>query len=406
MTRKYFHLLPVAAALAALCATNANALEFHGYLRTGAGSSSAKGGQSCFQLPGAYAKYRLGNECETYGELQFDQNVYDGKDGVKFDYHAMFAFVAPYAGQQDFESLKAANRDFALRQNWIEAKNLPFLNGGTAWLGNRYYQRQDVHINDFFYWNNSGYGVGVESVPIGPGKFSYALFRNTSENNSVAATRHDFRYGGLALGQGMGDLTLGLQYNSADSSTAGQKNNGTAISVQHFLGDFLGGFNKFTVQYGNGSANSLSLGYPDNSAGSSKKTWRIVEQIQVQLSPELSGMATFVYQDAKDNYKWTSFGVRPVYHFSDYFKLQAEWGHDEVKPVGAPTRKLDKFTIAPTLVAGRGFWARPELRLYATHAKWNKEARDQWGGVAGGTAGPFGSGTSGTSYGFQAEVWF
>ena len=48
--------------------------EFHGYLRSGYGLNSRGGQQVAFQAPGADAKYRLGNEAETYGELIFVNN--------------------------------------------------------------------------------------------------------------------------------------------------------------------------------------------------------------------------------------------------------------------------------------------------------------------------------------------
>ena len=50
------------------------AFEFHGYLRSGYGLNSEGGQQVAFQAPGAEAKYRLGNEAETYGELIFVNN--------------------------------------------------------------------------------------------------------------------------------------------------------------------------------------------------------------------------------------------------------------------------------------------------------------------------------------------
>ncbi|KTT18372.1 hypothetical protein SB14R_23590 [Pseudomonas oryzihabitans] len=55
----------------------ATALEFDGYGRVGVGGSADGGKQSCFQLPGAPAKYRLGNECETYWELELHQTLYN-----------------------------------------------------------------------------------------------------------------------------------------------------------------------------------------------------------------------------------------------------------------------------------------------------------------------------------------
>src|SRR5579872_523860 len=50
------------------------AFEFHGYFRSGYGLNSDGGEQVAFQAPGAEAKYRLGNEAETYGELIFINN--------------------------------------------------------------------------------------------------------------------------------------------------------------------------------------------------------------------------------------------------------------------------------------------------------------------------------------------
>ena len=58
--------LTLAAALVGLSMPlTSQALEFTGYMRAGAGDSSGSDSQSCFQLPGAPAKYRLGNECQN-----------------------------------------------------------------------------------------------------------------------------------------------------------------------------------------------------------------------------------------------------------------------------------------------------------------------------------------------------
>jgi maltoporin len=51
-----------------------NSFEFHGYFRSGFGLNGVGGQQVAFQAPGAGAKYRLGNEAETYGELIFVNN--------------------------------------------------------------------------------------------------------------------------------------------------------------------------------------------------------------------------------------------------------------------------------------------------------------------------------------------
>ena len=48
--------------------------EFHGYLPSGQGLNSEGGQMVAFQAPGAPAKYRLGNEAETYSEMIFVNN--------------------------------------------------------------------------------------------------------------------------------------------------------------------------------------------------------------------------------------------------------------------------------------------------------------------------------------------
>src|SRR5215831_17430993 len=54
--------------------TQMKAFEFHGYFRSGYGGNGKGGQQVAFQAPGAGAKYRLGNETETYSELIFVNN--------------------------------------------------------------------------------------------------------------------------------------------------------------------------------------------------------------------------------------------------------------------------------------------------------------------------------------------
>ena len=127
---------------------------------------------------------------------------------------------------------------------------------------------------------------------------------------------------------------------------------------------------------GTGSANAPALGNPNNTPGNQDGSWGIQDSLQVQMSPNISGMGVVGHWSFKNNYKWSYVGARPVYHFSDYFKLQGEAGLNRVTPQNQAAAKLAKLTIAPTLVAGRGFWTRPELRFFYTYAKWNDKARD------------------------------
>jgi maltoporin len=207
----------------------------------------------------------------------------------------------------------------------------------------------------------------------------------------------------------MGAIEVGLQYDTADTKIANSKS-GTALSAEWAL-PLLGGVNKLFATVGNGSANAPFFAFPNNQPGNRDGSWGIQDSFQWQISPDFSGMAVVGHWDFKNNGKWDYIGARPVWHITDYFKLQGEVGYNQLKPDGRPTAKLAKITIAPTLVAGRGFWARPELRFFYTYAKWNSVARDGVfgpgnGTIAGGTAGPFGSSTNGSTYGFQLEAWW
>jgi maltoporin len=417
-------MLPLAAAVLLAAAGTASAVDFHGYFRSGIGRSDKSGGLECFRLGGVPGNqnFRLGNECETYGEAQLDQNVYDGKDGVKFDAHFMFAYVTNE--ETDFETIgntPGNNNQFALRQSWVEAKSLSFLNGGSAWVGKRYYQRHDIHINDFFYWDTSGPGAGLEKIGLGGDlNTSFAIFTRNSNNgfnsggannpNNNATTALDWRIAGIGLGPA-GALEFGVLYDMADTKVPNHKD-GTAFMVEHTI-NVLGGVNKLFLTLGTGSANAPSLAFPNNTPGNQDGTKGILDSFQWQISPAFSGMATAGYYDFKNNYKWTFVGGRPVFHVTDYFKLQGELGYNRIKANNqSQAATLTKFTIAPTIVAGRGFWARPELRFFYTYAKWNDKARDgAFGncascGVAGGPAGPFGTSTNGSTYGFQVEAWW
>jgi maltoporin len=52
--------------------------------------------------------------------------------------------------------------DFALRQAFVEGGNVQAIPDIRIWAGQRYYQRMDIHINDFYYLDMSGYGAGMK----------------------------------------------------------------------------------------------------------------------------------------------------------------------------------------------------------------------------------------------------
>ena len=395
------------ASLCLLAPLSVNALEFAGYLRSGVGNSLNGGKQSCFKLPGAEAKYRLGNECEQYAELELRQDVYSFDDGSVLSVDGMASLYNQYDRQLTFQGDNGSAR---LPQLYAQWASLPSLNGGSLWAGRRYYKRNDIHISDFYYWNQSATGAGVEDVLIGGLKYSYALSRKDNLYQENYVTRHDFNVAGFNTNPG-GELELGLSY--LDKPERTDAHSGWAITAQHVQSEFLGGKNKFAVQYGEGSG--TGLGYTgDFRLDNSSKRYRIVEFFDWQVTPRFGGQVEAVYQ--KDfrpdggNQEWLSLGVRPTYAISEQFKLVTELGHDQVKAADG-TRKLSKFTFAPTWSPkGPGFWTRPEVRLYYTYASWNaaaqRAANEFDAGSALSDSGAFGSARHGSNAGLQVEYWW
>lgn len=449
----------MAAALAVLlvAAPRASAVELHGYLRSGIGGDSTGGGQTCLALGQFGFKFRLGNECETYGELQFDQSLYRDKSGVEFTFTSMLAFQT--SQQRTFDSLKGDSlfNDIALRQAWIGAK-LPQLGGSTVWVGNRYFHRNDVHMIDFYYWDPSGPGVGIEDVDLGGfAKLAVSVFGTPFDRlkagENVENTPPPF-HGTQARGQvwrpevrvygisfpGGGNLEVGLDlFMTANNGRSGvpeppdTQNVSPWVTVQHLQPNVLGGFNKLALQYATGSAAVMNA-FPQYGNPSGSKQFRIVDYFIINPIPQITNHFIFVYQNLSQRYgacqagscgdynsaELWSVGIRPAYHFSDFFKLQAEVGWQLLVPKDtnsdgvAGNRSLTKITLAPTIVAGSGPFSRPELRLFVSYFAWNTAAQERnvagfntWGPCsAATTSSPWGCDKNGVTFGAQAEAWW
>jgi maltoporin len=176
--------------------------EFHGYFRSGYGLNSVGGQQVAFQAPGAGAKYRLGNEAETYGELIFvnnwlnpDHNSSQAWMKTEVMVEANTTNSASYANFAN----GTGDDNFRLREAFIQAGNV--LQGqpdAKFWAGERYYRRQHIEIDDFYPLDMSGYGAGVEDINIGIGKLALSYLSGArpdivTENGQLAKNSIDVR---------------------------------------------------------------------------------------------------------------------------------------------------------------------------------------------------------------------
>ena len=413
-----------------------------GYFRGGFGASNQKGRMTCFQLPlegGLLSKYRLGNECEVWAELQLTTVVYADADGAVAHLHFMPTAFIPttYIGypptgvtSSDLGS-PGTGATVAFPNLYVDIQGIPWLGGGTAWVGTRYYKRESIYISDFFYWNPSGVGGGIEDINLGKDlRLSYAVFAVDGQPNGSPQLpmqidfgfRNDVQLRGIKPYES-GEFQVGFQY-IADFSSSKDANgmdrpsvthSGWGVTVQH-VQKVLGGDNKLAFQYGKGGGTGFGtlsrFYYPDFSLyfDPSEFRMRVVDVLTIQPTDWLGGQVGLVYQhddlgNAGQKTDWYSAGARVSYAFTKHAKLLGEVGYDRVqKSNGADPQFLTKLTIAPAITAAKGFWARPELRLFYTWAVWNEDARTAT--IDSGRLYTTTDLLSGATFGLQGETWW
>ncbi|NRE84316.1 maltoporin [Klebsiella michiganensis] len=421
--------LPLAVAVAAgVMSAQALAVDFHGYARSGIGWTGSGGEQQCFQATGAQSKYRLGNECETYAELKLGQEVWkEGDKSFYFDTNVAYSV----SQQNDWESTSPA-----FREANVQGKNLiEWLPGSTIWAGKRFYQRHDVHMIDFYYWDISGPGAGIENIDLGFGKLSLAATRSSESggsgtfadrdkfgnrvyDNIVPNDVFDLRLAGLETNPG-GTLELGVDYGHTNipddySLQPGASKDGWMLTAEHTQ-SMLKGFNKFVLQYATDSMTSSGKGVPQGgSINNDGSMWRVLDHGAISLGDSWDLMYVGMYQDIdRDNNngtQWWTVGVRPMYKWTPIMSTLMEIGYDNVKSQRTSDRNSQyKVTLAQQWQAGDSIWSRPAIRVFATYAKWD----EKWGyndsGVAYNdtSAKTFSRGDSDEwTFGAQMEIWW
>lgn len=409
-------LTPIALAAGLLCTSAAHAeLELHGYFRTQAGTTSAGGNLQCFNPgwpasgAGDRAVGRLGNECDNYGELNAALGFGDPND-VWGKYHLSMSYKPDQASSYEPVNGATPATELANRENYFEAGGF-FPKGSfensTLWVGKRYYNRDDIHILDQYYLDNTGTGAGVQGIDLGMAKASVAYLQSGKQGNAdglTATKRYALKVYDIAAnkdGKLESELTL-IRGSSANNTPVGS---GYTLSIQHNQSGLMGGFNKLALVVGKdtGAGFLWTPVYSGNGVGDKgNSSWRVHEQFFFDLKgTKWSGMVAASAGQIKTSSGKPSFQnivFRPQYSVNKNFSVAFELGHAQGKD-GASRPKMTKFTIAPQLALSPGFWARPVLRVFATHAKWNADAGTQANGA-------FGNKTSGTTVGFQAEAWW
>jgi maltoporin len=330
--------------------------------------------------------------------------------------------------------LNSGGTDFGLPEAWASIGNVvasqPWM---KFWGGSRYYRRHDININDFYFYNMSGTGGGVEDLPMPFGKMAFAWIGAASRsgfsdlpvpdaNNEAGFSKGnwDLRLYDVPLPLGQGEF--GVVYAHADSGLDAAGNSapdsrGVAFTFLHTRGHFLSddGVNKFSLQFGTGAAKTFTSGFetfastngvfiqPD-ATGSWR--FRVTEHFTADLSDHFSIGPALVYQMTDPDtdggrVHWASAGVRPILHFNKYLSLALEGGVDWVRDDAAGTSSyLYKVTLAPQVSLGERFLSRPAIRAFVTYAHWG----DSFVGQVGGN--DYQNENAGLTYGIQMEAWW
>ena len=406
--------------------------EFHGYFRSGYGLNSAGGQQVAFQAPGTEAKYRLGNETETYGEFIFVNNWINPDQSSNNETWAKTEIMieANTSNSQNSASFPngIGNDQYRLREAFVQMGNvLESKPDAKFWAGERYYRRQHIDIDDFYPLDESGYGGGVEDLNVGIGKLAVAFISAArpdivTQNGNLAKSTIDVRLYGVKAPQlrylPSGLLSAWFDYatskgGTTTTGTVVPTSDGYAFGFKHELLEWHGGYHSGSIQYGTGAASN----YSSNGAGvvianptayiNKSANLLFTEQVVYQPNDRFGIMPIFVFQRYKDGNPqdgwshWVSFGARPEIFFTNHISLAIEGGFDQVHGnVPQFDGWLRKITIAPQIGAGRKFFSRPVLRAFVTYANWSDGLKGYIGGV------PFQKRTDGLTFGVQTEHWW
>jgi maltoporin len=405
---------------------------FHGYVRSGFGVDGDGKGQQPFIAPLAGSKYRLGNEAETYLETTFSYGAatesLEGEPPAYFDTRVTLAYVTPTSQSNNFATT------FSLREAYAVARGVwASQPKATFWAGARFYDRQDVHITDYFYRDPSGFGGGVEDIALGDqGKLAVAWIGGTQDQLDPDGTvprdelfrfnknTFDVRFYGLnALGARV-SLALDVSHFNGDEvtgdapATVADSFGASGTGIVEW--PFAGGRNKLVVQYGTGAAYDFRsiLTRPAGRAPVAGETvrlddvwqFRILDDFLLEQKGPWAMQALALYQELENGaatnsrVRWVSFGARPVRRLGRFFSLATEVGWDHTSQEDLPDGSLFKVTVAPQIKPDLKFLSRPSIRTFATWAHWSDAFRGSIAAATDPTA------TRGFAFGVQFESWW
>ncbi len=315
----------------------------------------------------------------------------------------------------------------ALPELYAEALNI----GGTkwsVWLGAKYFRGYDVHIADYFYFDDhSTQGIGitynkttfsilfpgaVDTSSSVPPYFYLEIVDGTPRpglrSRSLLVAEHI-----IPFDNNKQSIKLLAEYHHLANATPGDTataynypaEGGWAAGIQHVIllnTAIAGSSNQASVRYGNGIANGgdggnsktwLTYGGPDLVTKKYANAYSValVDQLMLNLSPKYSVNAYGIYTKSRGgsdslnkapdffgreifNRKTEyAIGLRNFWYITKRFHLLTELHYANRKDGDQPSATMMKLSIVPALVpTGKADpWARPQIRLIYSIARYN-----------------------------------
>lgn len=425
--------------------TDYNELKVSGYIRSGFAREVGGATPIGLQMPGALNKFSLGNQPDTYTELEFDYLHYINNSRTKsIEVRWMTSYYEAFKtkDQMNFNPTE---------QLYVRLNNL--LNRGeTIWFGKRFYDRYAIHMLDR-QWLNPGQktiGLGMENllpesktigtdIKWGIWRFdrkdvvSYINQKQGDIENYTADVRlvklpvggnfkanfalnYVWRRANDELGyktnHGLGAFTwLDYLKGNISNTTAFLYRKGSKITDNHWTGMSIleNPDNDNVVLHDLSKAYSIELNnnflYDDKERFAVNAILMAVYK-DLGTKPKIYANGSFSdygTQSTGSTIAWLGLGVRPIYYICKQFRLTAEVTHELIhnKSVGVKGN-MTKLSFTPEFALSKGFYSVPVLRPYITYARWSDGLK---GYIAQGSE-KFSQKTSGLMFGLQFEIWW
>ena len=351
----------------------------------------------------------------------------DGKDSTNVTFQVrlgMYSANGQFMGNVSTRSPQGLT--FILPETYIEARNI-LGSRWSAWAGVRFRRYDDIHICDYFYFDdhsaqgagfsykNTEFAIYMPSSSDSTGMYPYNYKVTVAGATNPAIRQRMVFVGEHSINFQNGDVLklLGEFHHVAASSinasyaypsdygwVAGAKLNSPIKTYMP------GSFNQFSVRYGAGIANGgdngntwtwATYGAPDaNGKYTNAYSFTTVEHFLLNLTKKFSLNGYAVYTNSKGGAessnkalffngtemynRKTDFvaGCRTLLYVTKWLNIINEVHYAVRKDGDNPEARMWKFSFAPTIVPlGKNDpWCRPHIRLVFSAAHYNDYARD------------------------------